>query len=106
MTYNVPSRLAIARLLLLMPILAGCATRGTPPPAPIGSSRTDPLACSELPPLSFSPGKPGASVQDVSAALARAVDPLGYARSVLGDTLTTRREIDAYSVRRAALGCR
>lgn len=98
-------RPAIASALLMA---AGCSTATTPPPPPTVPAQTnsqEPLACSELPPLVFHPGKPGATVQDVLEALKQPSDPLGWARGVLGDTKSTRLALSDYTARRQALGC-
>jgi hypothetical protein len=88
-------------------MMVGCSTGNPAPPiAGRGSpTPTEPLACSEFPPLRFQPGKPEVSVQDVLAALAEASDPLGYARGTLGDTRSTRLALSDYTARRKALGC-
>lgn len=93
--------------LLLLPILAGCGTPQIPPPGPTTGSQTSALACIEFSPLTFAPGKPNATKADVESAMAaNPANPVGAARGIAGDTLTTRAEIDAYAARRRALGCR
>lgn len=57
--------------------------------------------------MTFSVGKPGATKQDVLDALAKGdgPDPLAWVRSVVGDTMTTRKEIVGYTDARKAIGC-
>lgn len=97
----------LARMLAppMMLILIGCATRPIQPPAPIAPGRIKPLACTDFAPMSFSTGRPGVTVKEIQDDLARTDDPLGWGRADLGDTMTTRAEIDAYKAARKVLGC-
>lgn len=105
---------ALVALSLILPLLAACATDGTPPPnltPPVRTSTAaaqapEPLACTELPALKFNAGKDGATQADVTAAMADHPDnPLGWARGVLGDTKSTRDAIATNRAKRVALGC-
>lgn len=101
------------RAMLIVPlsslILIACATNQRPALAPTSPSRIDgkirPLACTDFPPMTFSTGKPGVTVDDVLADLKRPDSPLGWARTDLGDTMSTRAEISAYVAARKAIGC-
>lgn len=104
MRFAGPTKLALVSGLTM---LAGCSAENPAPPiAAHGSlTRTEALACTELPALRFQPGKEGATVQDVEAALREPSDPLGFARGTLGDTRSTRLALSDYAARRKALGC-
>lgn len=104
-------------LSLILPLLAGCATGPTQPPnlsPPVQTKPAstvggvpEPLACSELPALRFSPGNPAASQASVTAVMAaHPENPLGYARGELGDTKSTRDAIATNLAKRTALGCK
>lgn len=105
-----PSRPASASRLLLLLILASCTTPQilqpllTAPVAPT-SATTIPLGCFEFHPMTFNIEKPNVTVADVLAALALPDNPLGHARAMLGDTLSTRAKIDVYAAEREYLGC-
>lgn len=55
--------------------------------------------------MKFNLEKPGVTIKDVQDALALPDNPLGHARAVLGDTLSTRAAIDVYMAGRRYLGC-
>jgi hypothetical protein len=52
-------------------------------------------------------GKADVTVADVAAALALPPDsnPLGHVRNLLGDTLSTRIQVDVYNGTRDYIGC-
>lgn len=107
MTSKRPRPLPTASALALTLILASCAI---PPPQALdrGGQAPTNVACAELPALSFSEGKPGATAADVEAAIAAgasSADPLAWVRNVVGDTTSTRAGIANYVARRTALGC-
>lgn len=103
---------------LLLLILTACGGTMTLPFA-FGSpakptEATIPLACFDFPPLTWSVGKTdpdthlaNTTVSDLLKVLALPPDqnPIGQTRAMLGDTLTTRFELDDYAGRRAQLGC-
>lgn len=94
-------------------ILAGCGMAQHQAPVHMSASQTDPapkpLACTEFAPLTYSAGKPGATVQDVMDAMAKPPpnpsDPLAWVRGVVGDTMTTRIGVAAYAAARRRLAC-
>ena len=55
--------------------------------------------------MTYANGKPGVTVADLEAVLASPNNPLGQARAMLGDTITTRSEIDVYMAGRTYLQC-
>jgi hypothetical protein len=103
--------------LLGLLILTSCSGMALTfgPTAPVattdGSKPPIPLACFDFTPLPYNIGKhePGGpfigTVQDVLDALKDPINPLGAARNVLGDTLSTRAELDDYRGRRVGLNC-
>ena len=100
------SPLRMLKLLPLAVILASCQIPAIQIAVPGNQeARTDPLACTEFRPLTYATEKPGMTVQDALQALQNPENPLGHLRAMLGDTLTTRAEIDVYMAGRAYLGC-
>lgn len=101
------SKLAMLTCVLLTTMLAGCQTpqRATRAPTSLVPTDTKPLACVQFAPMSYSVGKPGVTKEEVIAALQREDNPLGWARGLLGDTMTTRKQVSAYGAVRKALQC-
>lgn len=109
--YSGQNRWSKISALALIVILAGCAQ--TPaPPAPVaptiqvvqGKTKViQPLGCTEFDPVTYSNGKPDATVKDVQDALADPTNPLGKARNVLGDSSVTKGQVDVYMRERGAL---
>lgn len=95
-------------MMLLSANLMGCGTAPTPQPgntSPVPTKQA--LACQELPPLVFQPGSPNVSQEAIIETMKQHPEnPLGYARGLLGDTMSTREAIAQNRSRRVALGCR
>lgn len=80
-----------------------------PPTAPIvtTSSGADQiaLACTMFRPIVGQAGMLGVTPADIQKALADPVNPIGAARAMMGDTLSTRAKIEAYKAVRDWLRC-
>lgn len=80
--------------LLILPILAGCATSPIPTPSSTiptqsGKAIARPLSCNEFKVVHFNGGKPDVTAKDVADALAQADNPIGHVRNVVGDNAAT-----------------
>jgi hypothetical protein len=110
MRFRLASKLAKISAASSLLILVACGTTQAPPaPAAPGIQTSKvktvikPLSCSEFDPVTYSNGKPGATVGDVQEALKSPDNPLGKARNILGDTNVTKGQIDVYMAERARL---
>lgn len=123
--WSVPSKVLQMLMPLSLLILTSCGGTITLPFGPIAPAQPTsaaanpqtppiPLACFDFPPLPWSVGKTdpqthlaNTTVSDLLKVLALPSEqnPLGQARAMLGDTLTTRFELDDYRGRRVQLGC-
>lgn len=110
MKFNALAKLAKTSAAVSLLILAGCgatlplkAPVAATSPAQPNKAAPRPLGCSEFDPVTYSNGKPDPTVKDVQDALASTDNPLGKARNVLGDTVTTKGQIDVYMRERQAL---
>lgn len=75
-------------------------------PGAVVRTSVQPLACTQLPPVTYNPGKPGLTISDIQEALRDSNNPLGQVRGVVGDTTTTRGQVAAYAAARVGLGCK